>query len=72
MFNLFNRRGTAAVDEVYVLDDLLPIDGGDASDLVFVKDNVVESDPARHSRRYGAPSRFQAPLLALLGVRVDL
>lgn len=70
--NLFNRRGTVAVDEVYVLDDLPPIAGADASDLVFVKDNVVESDPARLNRRYGAPSRFQTPLLAFLGVRVEL
>lgn len=72
VFNLFNRRGTTAIDEVYVIDDLLPIDGGDESDLVFAKDNVDESAPARLNRRYGAPSRFQAPVLVLLGVRVDL
>ncbi len=72
VFNLFNRRGTTAVEEIYVLDDLPPIDGGDEGDLVFVKDNVDESDPARHFRRHGAPTRFQAPLLAVLGVRVDL
>jgi hypothetical protein len=72
LFNLFDRRGVVAVDELFVLDDLPPIEGADASDLVFVKDNVDETAPARLNRRYGAPSRFQAPLLALLGVRVDL
>jgi hypothetical protein len=72
VFNLFDRRGVTAVDEVFVMDALPPIEGGDASDLVWVKDNVDESDPARFNRRYGAPSRFQAPLYALLGVRVEL
>ena len=72
VLNVFDRRGTVASDEVFVLDDLTPISGGDASDLVWLKDNVQESNPARLNRRYGAPSRFQAPLLALLGVRVDL
>jgi hypothetical protein len=72
VFNVFNRRGVTAVDEVYVLDALPPIEGGDETDLVWVKDNVDESDPARFNRRYGAASRFQAPLYALLGVRVEL
>ncbi len=72
VLNLFDRRGTVAVDEVYVIDDLLPIDGGEEPDLVFAKDNVDDSSPARVNRRYGQPSRFQAPLLALLGVRVEL
>jgi hypothetical protein len=72
VLNVFDRRGVTAVDEVYVIDDLLPIDGGDASDLVFAKDNVFEDEPARVNRRHGAPSRFQSPLYALLGVRVEL
>ncbi|MBE7453521.1 MAG: hypothetical protein HS111_33060 [Kofleriaceae bacterium] len=72
VLNVFDRRGTVAVDEVHVIDALLPIDGGDAGDLIFAKDNVFESEPARVNRRRGAPSRFQAPLTAVLGVRVEL
>ena len=72
VLNVFDRRGTVAVDEVFVRDNLNPIEGGDASDLRHLKDNVFEGEPARLNRRYGAPSRFQAPLLAILGVRVEL
>ena len=67
VLNAFHRRGVTAVDELYVLDPLAPIAGGDETDLVFAKDNVVEGAPARVNRRYGAPSRFQAPVLVVVG-----
>ncbi len=72
LLNAFHRRGVTAVDDLYVLDPLAPISGGDERDLVFAKDNVVEGAPARVNRRYGAPSRFQAPVLGLLGVAIEL
>jgi hypothetical protein len=72
VLNAFHRRGVTAVDDLYVLDPLAPIAGGDETDLVFAKDNVVEGAPARVNPRYGAPSRFQAPVLGLLGVAIEL
>jgi hypothetical protein len=69
IFNLFNRSGVTAVDEVYSFD-ARPIEGGTARDLIFLKNDPV----LRHAlnARYGQPIRVQAPLAVHLGVRVDL
>ena len=72
VFNLFDRRGVLAVDEVYTPDDTTPIDGGTLADLVFLKDSLFEGEEPRINRRFGQPTRFQAPVAAYLGVHVDL
>ncbi len=72
VFNLFDRRGVTAVDELYTPDAQQPIAGGDASDLVFLKDAGSDGQAPRTSGRYGQATRYQVPLAVHLGVRLDL
>ncbi len=64
--NLFNREVATSVDEIYASGLYSPIDGGSASDLVFLK--TVNGTPARRSLSYGTPTAFQLPILVVLGV----
>lgn len=70
VFNLFDRRGLTAIDEVYGAVAATPIDGGDASDLPFAKTGdggaTLPVNP-----RYGQATRFQAPSLILLGLTFE-
>lgn len=64
--NLFNREQVTATNEVYANGLLLPIDGGDASDLTFLKS--VTGTPARRSLSYGTVTSYQLPLVVTLGI----
>lgn len=64
--NLFHREVATAVDETYASGLYSPIDGGSASDLVFLKS--VTGTPARRSLSYGTPTSFQLPIVVVLGV----
>ncbi|HVV84889.1 MAG TPA: TonB-dependent receptor, partial [Kofleriaceae bacterium] len=72
VFNAFDHRAPAAVDEVYAADEVAPIVGGTEAELPFAKlaDDSGETLPV--NPRYGHPTRYQAATLALLGVSVDL
>ncbi len=72
VFNLFDRRGVIAIDEVYAADGATPIVGGDRADLPFAKQDDDSGQPLPVNPRYGHPTRYQAPALALLGVTVEL
>jgi hypothetical protein len=65
--DLLDRRTATAVDERWTLDsDVAPIDNGDATDLVWLRDGsggVVPRNPG-----YGSPTRFAAPV----SVRISL
>jgi hypothetical protein len=66
VFNLFDRRDVTNLDEIYSDDDVRPISGGSASDLVFLKS---ETGAAAHRRTaFQLPTAYQAPLSATLGV----
>jgi hypothetical protein len=71
VFNLFDRRAVTAIDEVYA-DGARPIVGGDAADLMFARPAADDGAPLARNPRYGQPTRYQAPLFALLGVTVEL
>lgn len=71
VWNLFDRRGALAVDESFARDTT-PIVGGDATDLLWLKDDVVPGAPALRIDSYGAVTRRQAPISAMLGVAVEL
>lgn len=71
VLNLFDRRGVLAVSEAFARD-ATPIAGGDASDLVWLKDDVVEGAPALRVPGFGQPTRVQAPITIVLGVRAEL
>lgn len=71
VLNLFDRRGVLAVSEAFARD-ATPIVGGDASDLVWLKDDVVAGAPALRVPGYGQPTRVQAPITLILGVRAEL
>jgi hypothetical protein len=70
--NLFDRQRATSISEVYTTDDVLPIVGGDASDLPFLVVEDATLGPAFTARRhstYGQPTARQAPLAAAIGVR---
>jgi TonB dependent receptor len=64
--NLFSRETVTATDEIYARGLFSPIDGGDASDLPFLKS--VNGNPARRAPAYGTPTNYQLPIVAVLGV----
>ncbi|MBK9032035.1 MAG: hypothetical protein IPL61_12040 [Myxococcales bacterium] len=71
VWNLFDRRGVVAVEESFARD-ASPIVGGDAGDLIWLKDDVVEGNPALRVDGYGQPTRYQAPISAIVAVAVEL
>jgi TonB dependent receptor len=66
IFNLFQREDVIAADEIYAEGLLSPIDGGDASDLPFLK--TATGVPASRSLSYGTATNFQLPLSVVLGI----
>ncbi|HSR97264.1 MAG TPA: TonB-dependent receptor [Kofleriaceae bacterium] len=64
--NVFDRRDPTNLDEVYTGDTVRPVTGGDASDLVFLKNDA--GAPARRSAGYRLPVAFQDPLAVTLGI----
>lgn len=64
--NLFSRETATATDETYASGLYSPIDGGDASDLTFLK--TVTGVPARRSLSYGTATAYQAPVVVVLGL----
>ncbi|MBK9037540.1 MAG: hypothetical protein IPL61_40900 [Myxococcales bacterium] len=60
-----------AVEESFARD-ASPIVGGDAGDLIWLKDDVVEGNPALRVDGYGQPTRYQAPISAIVAVAVEL
>lgn len=68
--NLFARQVVTSDNEIYARDLLLPIDGGDASDLPFLKDLL--GDPAARAPAYRSPSAYQPPITGFLGLEATL
>jgi hypothetical protein len=66
VFNVFDRRDPTDVDEIYAGGSLHPIDGGSASDLVFLRTEA--GSPAQRNPGYLVPTAFQSPLSAVLGL----
>jgi hypothetical protein len=64
--NLFNRQEVTGADEAYAQGLLTPIDGGDATDLPFLK--TATGVPVRRSLSYGTPITYHPPLSLVLGV----
>jgi hypothetical protein len=67
VFNLFDRRDATNLDQVYTRDAVLPINGGEPSDLIWLRD--VNGNAATRSRTYGLPTAFQSPVSVTLGAR---
>lgn len=68
--NVFSRQVVTSDDEVLTRDTVLPIDGGDSSDLLFLKDGLGNT-PARSSS-YRTPTSYQAPIYGFLGIEASL
>jgi hypothetical protein len=68
VFNLFDRRDATNLDQVYTQDAVMPVSGGSASDLIWLRN--VNGDVATRSRTYGLATAFQAPVSATLGARL--
>jgi hypothetical protein len=64
--NLFSRETATATDEIYASGVISPIDGGDASDLPFLKN--ANGVPVRRSLSYGTPTAYQLPVVFVLGL----
>jgi hypothetical protein len=67
LINAFDRRDATNVDSIYSGGSLHPIEGGDATDLVFLKTDA--GDPAVRRSAYNVGTQFQVPFAAVLGVR---
>jgi hypothetical protein len=63
--NLFDRRDPTNLDQVYTKDSVLPVNGGDASDLIWLRN--ANGAAATRSRTYGLGTAFETPLSATLG-----
>ena len=61
LIDVFDRRGAAAVDERWTLEEVGPIEGGSVHDLVWLK--TVDGVPARRNLGYGAATVYRAPLV---------
>jgi hypothetical protein len=66
VINLFDRRDTTHLDEVYTGDPVRPVAGGSASDLVFLKSE--DGAPAHRLTSFQLPTAYQPPLSVTLGV----
>jgi hypothetical protein len=78
LFNIYNRQGTAALDNTYVLNfpdsNINPIAGGSYEDLIWAKavdDGGVEgSTPVVRNPNYGNTAARYRPLSVQLGARL--
>ncbi len=68
VFNVFNFRGVAAVDNEYTTDFVRPIVNGSLADLKSLKTD--DGSAVRPNPNYGQPTAFQRPLFARLGIRM--
>ena len=64
--NLFDRREVTNVDELYTTDEVRPIEGGTAADLVLLTN--ASGQPAVRRTAFQLPTAFQPPLSVTLGV----
>lgn len=64
--NLFDRRTSTNLAELYSPDAAGSIEGGDASDLVFLR--TAGGAPAHRLTAYQLPVAYQSPLSVALGV----
>jgi hypothetical protein len=79
IYNIYNRQGTAFVDDRYAvnLDDnnVIPVSGGSYDDLVFAKavngDGVETSTPVIRNPNFGNTSVRYVPLSVQLGARLS-
>jgi hypothetical protein len=78
IFNIYNRQGTAAVDDTYAIgfrdNALNPISGGTYEDLVWAKavdgDGNETSSPVIRNPNFGNTSARYRPLSVQLGARL--
>jgi hypothetical protein len=68
LVNLFDRREVTNLDETYTDDSVRPIEGGSASDLVFLKN--ASGAPAHRRTAFQVPTAYQPPLSVTLGVHM--
>ncbi|MCX5741120.1 MAG: TonB-dependent receptor [Proteobacteria bacterium] len=67
VFNVFDKRAATAIDDVYTVDAVAPIDHGTAQDLVFAR--TASGRSPRRSTNFQYGTVFQAPVAATLGIR---
>ncbi len=66
VIDVFDRRAAAAVDQRWTVDDVRPIEGGEAADLLWLR--TVDGDPARPNAGYGVATRYTPPFAARLSL----
>jgi len=75
VINLLNQEGVALTDEVYTVDNVNPIVGGDLTDVVFAKqidtNGAETNDPITNNIAYGTPLARYAPMFVRVGVRLS-
>jgi len=74
VINVFNQEQVARVDELYTFDNVNPVVGGDAEDLVFAKSigatGSETSTPLTRNVGYGTPLARYTPLYIRFGARL--
>jgi hypothetical protein len=74
VINLFNQEQVAGVDELYTTDDVVPVVGGEARDLIWAKrlgpTGGETSEPVERNLGYRTPLSRYAPLYVRFGVRM--
>jgi outer membrane receptor protein involved in Fe transport len=74
VINLFNQEQVAITDELYTIDNVNPIVGGDESDLIWAKAQDLSgfetSRPIERNIAYGSPLARYAPLYLQIGARL--
>jgi hypothetical protein len=67
-FNLFNFQAATATDQRYTQDVVLPLVGGNESDLANLK--TTDGNPASKNANFGNTTAYQAPRTFRLGAKV--
>jgi hypothetical protein len=75
IFNAFNQEQTARVDEIYTFDNVNPVVGGRAEDLVYAKQLSQAGGetglPATRNPGFGKPTARFSPLFMRIGMRLS-
>jgi hypothetical protein len=75
IFNAFNQEQTAIVDEIYTFDNVNPVVGGRAEDLVYAKQlsqaGGETGQPATRNPGFGKPTGRFPPLFMRIGMRLS-
>jgi len=69
IFNIFNLQGVTSEDQNYTFSNVVPIYGGNKSDLANLK-SVAPIGPISLNPDFGRPTSYQPPLTVRFGLKL--